>query len=155
MTQPANRPAALARLDVLVGEWSEEAGFGDAPAGRTTIEWALGERFLVERSTIPHPDFPDTLSIIALNADGSGYTKHYFDSRGIARLYKMTLEGNSWTLVRDEADFTTLEFSQRFVGTIADDGSTITGSWESADDGRSWRKDFDLVYRRLDNAVHG
>jgi len=52
--------------------------------------------------------------------------------------------------VRDEADFTPLEFCQRFTGTITDDGRTIAGTWETShDDGATWQRDFDLTYRKL------
>jgi hypothetical protein len=33
---------------------------------------------------------------------------------------------------------------------LSDDGSTITGRWEIAEDGVNYRTDFDLVYRRVD-----
>ena len=37
----------------------------------------------------------------------------------------------------------------RFTGTVSDDGSTITGRWEAAEDGIHFVPDFDLVYRRV------
>jgi hypothetical protein len=92
--------------------------------------------------TIPDPNFPDSLSIIC--SDGETYTQHYFDARGVARIYKMTFEAGTWTLLRDEPDFTPLEFSQRFTATIAAGRETITGAWESAAAEGGWRKDFDL-----------
>jgi hypothetical protein len=60
---PAERPAALSRLDALVGEWEMEAlfeagAFGpDSPpvtsrGGRTTFHWLEGEFFLIQRSTV-------------------------------------------------------------------------------------------------------
>ena len=88
-----------------------EASLEDTPAGTVTIEWALDHRFLVERSTIPDPNFPDSLSIISINSDSETYTQHYFDDRGITWICKMTLEAGTWTLLRDEPDFTPLEFS--------------------------------------------
>jgi hypothetical protein len=44
--------------------------------------------------------------------------QHYFDSRGVARLYEMTFSGGVWNLLRNSSDFTPLEFSQRFSGTF-------------------------------------
>jgi len=41
---------------------------------------------------IPDPRFPDSVSIISGVDDGT-YRQHCFDARGIARLYKMTLDG--------------------------------------------------------------
>jgi hypothetical protein len=140
--------AALERLEPFVGEWEVEVAFDFAPeAGRgwTTFEWDLGGQFLLQRSGADHPDAPDGLCIIAV--DGDAYTQHYFDSRGVVRVYAMTFDGTTWTLVRDAPDFTPLDFAQRFTGTFAD-ADTIEGRWEIAKDGTTWERDFDLVYRR-------
>jgi hypothetical protein len=41
-------------------------------------------------------------------------------------------------------------FSQRLSATFSDDGNTMTGRWEIAEDGINYTTDFDLVYRRVD-----
>jgi len=105
--------------------------------------------YLFQHSEIPHPDFPDSISIIAVDADGEAYTQHYFDSRGVVRVYAMALSDGRWTLVRDAPDFTPLDFSQRFRGTFAADGNTIDGAWETAKDGVHWEHDFDLTYTKI------
>ncbi len=80
----------------------------------------------------------------------NGYLQHYFDSRGVVRLYRMSLEHRVWTLYRTEPDFTPLEFAQRFVGTISADGNRIEGPWETSyDDGQTWERDFLLSYTRV------
>ena len=38
---------------------------------------------------------------------------------------------------------------QRFVATVADDGRTIRGAWETSDDGSTWRRDFEPIYTRV------
>jgi hypothetical protein len=149
----AARRAAMQPLEAFVGEWSIEAAFPDAPPtgvlGRTVFEWVLGGQFLVQRAEVPHPDAPDGLMIIGLDSDRDAYTQHYFDSRGVARLYAMDFRDGVWTLRRESPDFTRLNFSQRFTGTFGDDGSTIVGRWETSGDGSSWELDFGLTYRRL------
>ena len=50
---------------------------------------------------------------------------------GVARLYAMTLDAGTWTLLRESPDFSPLDFAQRFTGTFSDDGDTIRGTWES------------------------
>jgi hypothetical protein len=55
-----------------------------------------------------------------------------FDSRGTARLYAMTFDGRTWTLERTKPDFSPLDFHQRFVGSISDDGATIDGEARSS-----------------------
>jgi hypothetical protein len=39
--------------------------------------------------------------------------------------------------------------SQRFTATISDDGNTITGRWEIAEDFTNYTTDFDVVFRRV------
>ncbi len=148
------RSTALAALDVLVGEWSMAAVFDRLPAAdgdaRVVFEWLPGEQFLVERWQIPIPEAPDGIAIIGLDpsSDG-GCLQHYFDSRGVARVYKMTLADNTWTLWRDEPDFSPLDFRQRYTGTVSEDGRTISGAWEICHDGSTWEHDFDLSYTKL------
>jgi hypothetical protein len=126
----------------------------DRPRARN-LEWASGGAFLlqrvellVDRAVVPHDAAPDSIAIIGPAADRSAYLQHYFDARGVARVYQMTLDARTWTLTRTTADFTPLNFSQRYTGTISEDGQTITGYWESAANDDEWQKDFDLIYRR-------
>jgi hypothetical protein len=85
----------LEPLDVFVGEWSMTTSFApnpaDAPRARTTFEWLPGRRFLVQRWEVQHPDAPDGIAIIGFDADMATCLQHYFDSRGVARVYEMTL----------------------------------------------------------------
>ncbi len=144
-------------LDILAGAWRIEALFPNQPPGqgRATFEWASGGAFLVQRvellvdrSLVPQEVAPDSITIIGAAAGGGGYVQHYFDARGVARVYLMTLDAQTWSLTRTTADFTPLEFSQRYTGRISDDGRTITGSWERASRNGDWQLDFDLIYRR-------
>jgi hypothetical protein len=148
------RHPALAALDVLVGEWSMVARFEHLPSAdgdaRVVFEWMPGEQFLVERWSIPVPEAPDGIAIIGLDPSGQDrYLQHYFDSRGVARVYRMTLADNVWTLWRDDPDFSPLDFRQRYSGTVSDDGRTITGSWEICHDRTTWEHDFDLTYTKV------
>jgi hypothetical protein len=146
-----NRVDALARLDILAGEWVVEARFpggGDAPAARSTFEWALDRQFLIQRTEVPVPEAPDAMMIVSADPQTGAYTQHYYDSRGVVRLYAMSLADGVWTLTRESPDFTPLDFRQRFTGTFSADGNTITGAWESGRDGGEWEHDFALTYRR-------
>lgn len=148
------RSEALVRLDVFVGEWAVEARFPggqpvEMPPARVRFEWALDGQFLLQRTEVSVPEVPDSLSIVGVDPGTGGYTQHYFDSRGVARLYAMSLDGGVWTLARDSADFTPLHFRQRFVGTFGADGNTITGAWEQNTDDAGWEHDFHLTYRKV------
>lgn len=143
--------AARQRLQLLVGEWREEALLAGVPAGRCTFEWALDGAFLLQRSEIPESVFPSSLAVITPGEQPGDYLQHYFDSRGVVRLYQMTLADRTWTLRRTARDFSPLDFSQRFEGTISGDGRVIDGRWEtSEDDGEHWRLDFGLRFTRVD-----
>jgi len=67
----------------------------------------------------------------------------------IGRIYAMDLSEGVWTLLRDSADFTPLEFAQRYTGTFSPDGQRIGGRWESAQDGVTWELDFHLNYTKV------
>jgi hypothetical protein len=153
-----NRSQALARLGVFVGEWILEVRFpGDEPVpsiakegpqARSRFEWALDEQFLLQRTEIPIPEAPDSLTIISVDLGTGAYTQHYYDSRGVVRLYAMSLADGVWTLTRESADFSPLAFRQRFTGTFSPDGNTISGAWEKCFNGAGWEHDFALTYRR-------
>lgn len=141
----------LERLQAFVGEWQIEVRAWPLPpelAGqaRMTFEWTLGGAFLLQRSSVPVPEAPDGLSVIAPD-DRDGYTQHYFDSRGVVRIYAMTFDGRDWTLERNAPDFTPLAFHQRWIATVEAD--TVQGRWEQSPDGREWALDFVMIYTRV------
>jgi hypothetical protein len=145
----------MAPVEQLIGEWSIEAVFPGAPPtdlrGRTVFEWMTGGKFLVQSWEVPVPEAPDGLAIIGSDPEKSGgYLQHYFDSRGVARVYSMGFGEGVWTLSRTKADFSPLDFSQRFTGTFSDHGRTIQGRWQICHDGSTWEHDFELVYRRVE-----
>jgi len=141
------------RLDIFIGEWRLEAPAFPIPTeladdARAIFEWTLDGTFLLERSYIPGPAAPDGLCLVGLDGD-DGYTQHYFDSRGIARVYAMTFDGRDWTLERNAPDSTPLSFHQRWFGTFSTDRTRIEGRWESSPDGSTWELDFELTYHRI------
>ena len=144
----------LEELEPLVGEWSLRPRFEHLPMpeggdARVVFEWMPGKQFLVERWTIPIPEAPDGIAVIGADPEEPGrFLQHYFDTRGVARIYKMTFQGGVWTLWRDEPDFSPLHFGQRYTGRFSDDGRSIDGTWEICHDGTTWEKDFDLTYER-------
>ena len=145
--------ATLEALQPLVGEWSLDPRFSfpvpDDVTGRVVFEWMKGGRFLIERWEVSLPEAPDGIAIIGQNESGDGYRQHYFDSRGVARVYRMGFDEGTWTLSRTTPDLSPLDFSQRYTGRFSDEGDTIEGVWEISDDGTTWEKDFDLTYRRI------
>jgi hypothetical protein len=136
----------LERLEALVGEWTTEATHPAFPGtvihGRAVAEWLEGERFLILRSQADHPEFPDAITIIG--APTKGLSMHYFDSRGIHRVYAMSLNEGVWRFWRDAPGF-----SQRFIGTFGSGGDTISGLSQLSRDGSTWDDDLEITYRRV------
>src|SRR5215207_9169094 len=127
MTEPRKQ------LERFIGEWIMQVAFPGAPllsGGRVVFEWMTGEQFLIERWEVPVPEAPDGLAIIGCDEGRGTFRQHYFDSRGIARVYQMSLEDGVWRLWRETPDFSPLEFAQRYTGRFSDDGRTIAGRWE-------------------------
>ena len=138
-------------LGRFIGEWTMLVTFPGAPpveGGRVVFEWMTGEQFLLQRWEVPVPEAPDGLAVIGFDAGRGTFLQHYFDSRGIARVYVMSLEDEVWTLRREAPDFSPLDFAQRYTGTFSDDGTKIIGRWEIVHDGSTWEHDFDLTYLR-------
>lgn len=56
----------------------------------------------------------------------------------------MSIGDGEWKLWREDEPF-----AQRFTATFSDDGDTMTGRWEIAEDGHGYETDLDLVDRRV------
>ena len=140
--------AARERLEAFVGEWAIEAGPPEGPPwpgeGRVTFEWFDGAPLLIQRSHVDLPEAPDTVAVIGCDGKNDSYFQLYTDDRDVQRLYGMSLEDGVWKLWREGEPF-----SQRFTGTLSDDGNTIAGRWEMSEDGETWRTDFDMTYTRV------
>lgn len=102
----------------------------------------LSEEVRIERlgefivfSTVGEPaELPDSIAIIGGAPEGEPQPMHYFDSRGVKRLFMMALDGSTWTMWRAPGEDWNGPhgpgFNQRFVGELSPDGNTIEGRWE-------------------------
>jgi hypothetical protein len=131
----------------LAGEWELAVDLPGAGDVRGQVRFEVMGEVLVQRTTVPVAEVPDSCCLVVAGDDGR-YIQHYFDSRGTARLYEMTFDGRTWTLERTKPDFSPLDFHQRFTGRISDDGATIDGEWQSSGNGQQWTRDFGLTYTR-------
>src|SRR5262245_24129503 len=163
--QPSPRPSdvpapalALKRLEALVGEWTTEIVHPSVRPnpirGRSRFEWLRKSNngtagFLVRYDEVEHPDFPNGVTLIGVDASPDTapdtFTYHYFDSRGVERVLAMSLRDGVWKLWRDAPGF-----SQRLTGTFSDDGKTITCKLELSRDGAHWEHDFDLTLTKVE-----
>jgi hypothetical protein len=145
----------LRDLDRLVGEWTLEATHPAFPdlvvPGRSSFEWLDGERFLIQRSTADHPDFPNSISVIGATSGGDDerLSMHYYDSRGVHRVYSLEMSEGVLRIARDHPGF-----SQRFEGRLADGGGILSGLWQLSTDDSGWHDDLEITYRRASTASH-
>ena len=149
---------SLARL---VGTWTTEATHPALPGvvvhGSAVFEWLEGDRFLIQRARTDHPDFPDSISIIGFTdidrvssrADrdrrdsGRSLSMHYYDSRGVFRVYDVSIDAEAFRYSMDVPGF-----SQRFTGEFVDGGETIVGHSQLCEDDVHWNDDLQITYRR-------
>jgi hypothetical protein len=137
----------LQALEPLVGEWAIEVrlpGHDDVIRGRTSFAWLEGGGYLIQRLVMEHPQFPRGVMVIGPDRGGERIVQHYFDSRGVARVYDISLEDGVLRLSRDDADF-----AQRYAGHFSADALTIDGAWETCRDGATWEHDFEVAYTKL------
>ena len=142
----------LDELEPLIGEWTVEGRHVALPdaviRGRSVFEWWGDRAFLILRSTLDHPDFPDSIAVMGATGPGGGLAQHYFDSRGVHRLFDMTLAGGVWTLTRTAVSAT--DFDQRMTAKFSADGNTITADIERTDPGaHEMKHDMATAYTRL------
>jgi hypothetical protein len=146
----------LKDFEPLIGEWHGEGAIPIDPplqiAADATIE-RLGA-FLVFRSVGRPSEVPDSISIIGGGPDGQPQPMHYFDSRGVKRLFLTTLVGSTWTITRAPGeDWHGPDgpgFNQRFIGELSEDRRAIAGRWERGmgPAGDQWELDFPIDYVR-------
>jgi hypothetical protein len=140
------RDPALEPFDALIGTWDTEAKHRLVDAvvrGSTTFEWLEGGHFLLQRSQSEHELFPDGISIIGAPEAGEGLVTEYFDSRGVRRTYRVSLDDGVWRIWRDQPGF-----DQRFSATPAPD--SFEGVFELAETPGEWQEDMKVIYRRRD-----
>ena len=139
----------------LVGRWTTEAKHPAMPgttiAGSSQFEWLDGEQFLIFRSHYDHPDFPDAISIIG---DTDGLQMHYFDTRGVHRLFELTVSGESWMIAMSSDAHSRSwasgdrPFSQRMTFTFEQADQKMSGKGELSYDDVNWDDDLEVVCQR-------
>lgn len=139
-------------FEPLIGAWHGEGELPGPPltmSVEATIE-RLGA-FIVFRSTGEPAEMPDTLSIIGPATGGEPRPMHYFDERGVKRLFLTTIEGSTWKIWRAPGEDPNGPdgpgFDQRFIGEFSADHRRIEGRWERRS-GDKWEIDFPMTYVR-------
>ena len=138
---------ALQPFGVLIGTWTTVGSHPQLPGmtlhGRTSFEWLEEGAFLIMRSEIDEPGIPSGIAIIGSDDAIGEHFMLYFDERGVSRRYDVSFRDGVVRWWRNAPGF-----SQRFTGTLVDNGRTIIGKGELSKDGSSWEGDLELTYRR-------
>ncbi len=143
-------------FEPLIGEWHGEGEMPIEPPMKITVDAKierLGE-FIVFGTVAQPAEVPNSVSIIGGAPDGEAQPMHYFDSRGVKRLFMMALDGSTLKIWRAPGeDWNGPDgpgFNQRFIGELAADGTRIDGRWERGmgDAGDQWEMDFPIDYVR-------
>ena len=138
---------ALKDLDVLAGMWNVAIIFPADPSNvvrsHVSFEWLEGGAFLLMRLPVDTDAPMKSLWLMGRDDAVDAYTVLYFDTRGVSRVYQMSLARGEWKMWRDAPGF-----SQRYTGTLSQDRNIITARWEKSSDGSHWEHDFDLTYTR-------
>lgn len=139
---PALRPLAF-----LIGEWRTTGSHPMMPGkilhGRTHFSWHEGGAFLLMRTQVDEPEFPDGLAIIGSDDVAGSFIMTYFDQRGISRLYQVTVGIRTVTWRRDDR-----QLSQENTITAEDEGDTLVGKGRMSQDGGDWGDDLSQIFRR-------
>jgi hypothetical protein len=140
----AKPDSPLGSMSGLLGAWTMESPQFPRVRGRTKVEWIDDGAYVAVRVNVDEGEIPSGTWIVGGDDASDDCTALYYDSRGVRRVYRMSLGAGEWRIWRDAPGF-----HQRFSGKLAANGSTISGQWEVSEDGSKWRKDFDLIYRRV------
>jgi hypothetical protein len=137
----------MSARDRLLGTWEftmHHAELSEPITGRQRYERVLDGAFVLQRWAYDHPDFPDAMALL------SDERYHYFDVRGITRVFELTIDDAGWSMIRLDADFSQ-RTTARFRGP---DGMEATGE-RSHDHGATWQPDFTMTFRRVEEAADG
>jgi len=139
----------------LAGRWTSASTHpafpGKVIAGSVEVEWLEGEKFLIMRAQVDHPDFPNSISIVG---DTDGLRMHYFDSRGVYRLYEVTVDEHSCTMAMDRSSpahsfaASHAPFSQRLTYTFESGDETMSLASQLSEDEEHWDDDLQATFRR-------
>jgi hypothetical protein len=129
-------------LDALIGAWNitmQHVAMGQPVAGHQRYERVLDQAFVMLHWTFDHQEFPDALALL------DERTFHYFDVRGVTRVFDFEIGTLGWVMTRRGDDFW-----QRCAATFVD-AKTMEGAGENSHDaGVTWQHDFTITYSRID-----
>jgi hypothetical protein len=136
---------ALKPLEFLVGEWRTTGTHpmvpGETLPGRTSFTWHEGGAFLIMRSQVDHPQFPDGVAIIGSDGGSGGFAMIYFDERGVSRILDLKVGERSATWRHEDPEF-------RQSLTVEAEGDRLVSKGRMSRKGGEWEDDLSQVFTR-------
>jgi uncharacterized protein DUF1579 len=136
-------------LEALIGTWKTEGWTREAPGAPAvrvdavdTYEWLPGGAVLHRVDARMGDQKVEGAEIIGWDPERGRYVTQYFGTDGPAA-YEASLDEEDGVLV-----WRMSSAADRFSGTFSDDGSTITGHWESLGEDSQWRPWMDITLTR-------
>ena len=134
-------------MGAFIGTWDTVGTHSMMPGttlhGRASFDWLEGGAFVVIHSEIDEPGIPTGIVIIGSDDAKAKLFMLYFDERKVSRVFDVSYRDKVLKWWRDAPGF-----SQRFTGTLSDDGNTIVGVSELSTDDSTWQRDLELTYTR-------
>ena len=127
-------------LERLLGSWDitmHHSAMTEPVRGRQHYERVLDGAYVRLDWTYDHPDFPDALALL------SEEEMHYFDVRGVTRVFDVELSESGWSMVRLDPGF-----SQRYTALFRGADAMEANGDRSEDGGRTWQPDFTMTWVR-------
>jgi hypothetical protein len=92
-------------FEPLIGEWHGEGEVPMKPPMKISVEAKIERlgKFIVMSAVGEPAEMPASVAIIGGAPDGEPQPMHYFDARGVKRLFMMALEGSTWKIWRPPA----------------------------------------------------
>ena len=110
--------------------------------GRTSFAWHEGGAFLIMRSQVDAPKFPDGIAIIGSDDAAGTFSMIYFDERGTSRLMEVTVGERTVTWRHDNP-----RFAQST--TISTEGDRLVSKGRMSENGGPWTDDLSQTYERI------
>lgn len=133
----------MSALDRLLGVWDfsmRHSAMSGPVTGRQRYERVLDGAFVLQRWTYDHPDFPDAMALF------SEHSCHYFDVRGVTRVFDLVIDDAGWSMIRLDEQ----AFSQRFTARFRGWDTMECAGEVSHDTGATWQHDFAMSCQRVE-----
>ena len=137
---------SLGQLEFLIGEWQTTGSHPMVPGkelhGRTSLAWHQGGAFLIMRSQVDEPKFPDGVAIIGSDDAAGTFAMIYFDERGTSRIMDVLVNEGTVTWRHDDATFAQCL-------TITADSDRLVSRGRMSRDGGPWEDDLSQTFIRI------